>query len=157
MDTYEKKYKEALERASNLHKDAVEMENNMTTKTCEVIFPELAESKDERISREITEFLVDFNNGEYEMPNENTTDSWLSWQQKQGKSDDIIAERARTEKQRVLVTESDGVANIDWDTRSIQDVKLLLEYGLDYIKKLEKQSDKAQKGGINYDKSREIY
>ena len=46
--------------------------------------PELKESEDEKISREITEFLVDFNNGEYERPNENTIDSWLSWLEKQG-------------------------------------------------------------------------
>ena len=46
------------------------------------------------------------------------------------------------EKQRVLLTETNGDANIDWDTRSLQDVKLLLEYGLDYIKKLEKQGEK---------------
>lgn len=60
---------------------------------------------------------------------------------KQDKAFDKIAERARTEKQRILVTESDGVANIDWDTRSLEDAKMMLEYGLDYIKKLEKQGE----------------
>lgn len=53
MEDYKKKYDEALERAKNLHKDAVEMENNMTTKTCEIIFPELKESEDEKIRKRI--------------------------------------------------------------------------------------------------------
>lgn len=61
--------------------------------------------------------------------------------EKQGESIDKITQRARTEKQRVILTETNGEANIDWDTRSIQDVKLLLEYGLDYIKKLENQGE----------------
>lgn len=60
--------------------------------------------------------------------------------EKQGEQTDKIVERAKTEKQRVLITESDGEANIDWDTRSLQDVKLLLEYGLDYINKLDEKN-----------------
>jgi hypothetical protein len=48
------------------------------------VFPELKESEDERIIREITKFLVDFNNGWYERPGENTIDSWLAWLEKQG-------------------------------------------------------------------------
>ena len=63
----------------------------------------------------------------------------LAWLEKQGGQTDKIVERAKTERQRVLITESNGEANIDWDTRSLQDAKLLLEYGLDYVNKLEKQ------------------
>lgn len=56
---------------------------------------------------------------------------------------DKIIERARTEKQRVLLTETNGDAHIDWDCRSLQDVKLLLKYGLEYIDaQLEKQGEK---------------
>ena len=51
------------------------------------------------------------------------------------------------EKQRVLLTETNGNANIDWDCRSLYDVKLLLEYGLDYIKKLEKQGEQKPTWG----------
>ena len=51
-----KRYDEAIERANNLHKDAVEMENNMTTKTCEIIFPELKEN--ERIRKAISDILL---------------------------------------------------------------------------------------------------
>lgn len=76
---YEKKYKEALERASNLRKDAVEMENTMTTKTCEVIFPELKESEDERIRRNIIAALK--GEGYYDC---DLTNECIAWLKKQG-------------------------------------------------------------------------
>lgn len=60
MMTIEEKaiaYDKAIERANNLHKDAVEMENSMTTKTCEIIFPELKESEDEKIKRCVIDTL----------------------------------------------------------------------------------------------------
>ena len=44
-----KAYDEALERAKNLHKDAIDMEENRLAKQCEIIFPELEESEDEKI------------------------------------------------------------------------------------------------------------
>ena len=93
--------------------------------------PELAESDDERIRKEILNY-IDKATG---------CKRWVAWLEKQGESIDKITQRTRTEKQRVLLTEKNGEANIDWDTRSIQDVKLLLEYGLDYIKKLENQGE----------------
>lgn len=58
-----KRYDEAIKRASNLHKDAVEMENNMTTKTCEIIFPELKESEDERIWKALVELISTYLRG----------------------------------------------------------------------------------------------
>ena len=48
---YEKLYKDALERARNLHKDAIDMDENIRAKQCEIIFPELAESEDEKTKR----------------------------------------------------------------------------------------------------------
>ena len=50
---YKEKYDEALERARNLHKDAIDMEESLLAKQCEIIFPELKESEDERIKNEI--------------------------------------------------------------------------------------------------------
>lgn len=71
--------KEAIEIVrSNFPNGRIQLSEALKT-----LIPELKESEDERISREITEFLVDFNNGEYENPNENTIDSWLSWLEKQ--------------------------------------------------------------------------
>ena len=108
---------------------------------CEYILPELAESEEERIRGEITEFLKKASGGFLDTTTQcKTFGKWLAWLEKQGEQTDKIVERAKTEKQRVLITESDGEANIDWDTRSLQDVKLLLEYGLDYVKKLDEKN-----------------
>ena len=57
---YEKKYKEALEMARNLHKDAIDMEESLLAKQCEIIFPELRESEDEKIRKALIDF---FNRG----------------------------------------------------------------------------------------------
>lgn len=50
---YEKAYKKALERARNLHKDAIDMGENLRAKQCEIIFPELVETEDERVRKAI--------------------------------------------------------------------------------------------------------
>lgn len=44
-----------------------------------------------------------------------------------------IINRATSEKQVVLLSESNGNAEIDWDTRSLEDAKKLLEYGIAFI------------------------
>ena len=81
---YEKKYKEALGRAKNLHKDAIDMEENSRAKLCEIIFPELAESEDERIRKELTTFLKNASGGLI-----NTAipckifGKWVAWLEKQ--------------------------------------------------------------------------
>jgi len=46
-----------------------------------------------------------------------------------------IISRATSEKQVVLISESNGNAEIGWDTRSLEDAKKLLEYGLAFINK----------------------
>lgn len=53
---YEKAYKEALERAKNLRKDAIDMGESIRAKQCEIIFPELAESEDEKIRKALIRF-----------------------------------------------------------------------------------------------------
>ena len=81
----------------------------------------------------------------------------ISWLEKQEHTDNII-EMEKTEKQRVIITETDGNANIDWDTRSLEDTKRLLECGLQYIntelkkqgwhKHVDKIQQKFNKGDI---------
>jgi hypothetical protein len=84
MDTYKKKYDEALERARNLHKDAVEMENNMTTKICEIIFPELNESEDEKVSKKLINIVKkSYEQGGYAL-HKWEADEMLAWLEKQG-------------------------------------------------------------------------
>jgi GNAT superfamily N-acetyltransferase len=46
-----------------------------------------------------------------------------------------IISRATTEKQVVLISESNGNAEIGWDTRSLEDTKKLLELGIAFINK----------------------
>lgn len=80
---YEKKYKEALERAKNLHKDAIDMGETLRAKQCEIIFPELVESEflepawseeDVAYIDELTEFFEHC--GELHQPQENVV-RWL--------------------------------------------------------------------------------
>jgi hypothetical protein len=81
-----KAYDEALKRASNLYKDAVEMENNMTTKTCEIIFPELSESEDERIRKDIIFYIKAIANNENISPDsKKECKTWIAWLEKQGR------------------------------------------------------------------------
>ncbi len=44
-----------------------------------------------------------------------------------------IISRAKSEKQVVLISETNDNAEIGWDTRSLRDTKNLLEYGLAFI------------------------
>ena len=124
-----KAYDEAYKVAKNIHifsSDLAEI------KRMEEIFPELKEeSEDERIKKRICKLLWD--NAPYEEAQE-----YIAWLEKQGKkTSDKIIEKARTEKQRVLLTETDGSANIDWDCRSLDDVKVLLKCGLEFIRTIE--------------------
>lgn len=127
------RYNKAYKVAENIHKCS---SNPAEIKRMEQIFPELKESEGEKIRKEIIDFI-----DTKTIDSDERRNKWFSYLEKQGESIDKITQRARTEKQRVILTETNGEANIDWDTRSIQDVKLLLEYGLDYIKKLENQGE----------------
>lgn len=68
---------------------------------------------------------------------EKEKEKYISWLKKQGKPIDKIVKRAMTEKQRVLLTETNGDANIDWDTRSLKDAITLLKHGLNYLQEIE--------------------
>ena len=78
-------YDEAIKRAGNLHKDAVEMGNNMTSKTCEIIFPELKESEDERIRKELIEHIKANKDADYVLFKKFSPDDVIAWLEKQGK------------------------------------------------------------------------
>ena len=56
-----------------------------------------------------------------------------------------FSRKVKSEKQVVLITESNGNAYIDWDTRSLEDTRKLLECGLRYINtELGKQGEQKQ-------------
>jgi hypothetical protein len=100
------------------------------------IFPELKESEDEKVRKAIINVFA--SHKDYEVFFGVSVEDILAWLEKQGeKTSDKIVEKARTEKQRVLLTETDGSANIDWDCRSLDDVKILLECGSEFIRTIE--------------------
>ncbi len=80
--------KEKFEEAKRLYKTA----NADQKYVLESLFPELKESEDEKISREITEFIVNVHNGNYEKPYDCTIGTWLAWLDKQVGKDKLIQE-----------------------------------------------------------------
>lgn len=66
-----------------------------------------------------------------------TARHFAQWQKEQKPAENDtrakIISRATSEKQVVLLSESNGDAEIGWDTRSLEDAKNLLEYGLAFI------------------------
>ena len=56
MENYEKKYKDALERAKNYHKQLLDEDNPEWAGEIENIFPELKESEDEKIRKALIRY-----------------------------------------------------------------------------------------------------
>ena len=80
MDTYEKKYKEALAHAREIHRNEDEKRRDM-----EWLFPELAESEDERIRKAIHIYL-DWLDGrkDCQPKGDYTIKDMIAWLEKQG-------------------------------------------------------------------------
>jgi len=138
---YEKEYKNRLDAARYWH----DVSEGDIPLVLEEIFSELREDEDEIIKEELINYLKFRCNSTTLSGEERACNKWIDWLEKQGNTDNII-EKAKTEKQRVLITETDGNANIDWDTRSLEDTRKLLEYGLQYIEKQVERNptDKAE-------------
>ena len=77
-------HKDALDRARNLHKDAIDMGAKDVIKICEIIFPELAESEDERIRKWLIDTIKAVPNDSIEWEKIDKSDI-LAWLEKQGK------------------------------------------------------------------------
>lgn len=87
---YERKYKEALERAKRLHSEPTGETERII---CEQIFPELIESADERIRKAIIEHLrQDIELGQ--ILSEEVGSDWIAWLEKQGEQN--LANSAKT-------------------------------------------------------------
>ena len=88
MDTYEKKYKEALERAREWYNDShitIGLKGNLET-----IFPELKESEDERIRKAILNHLKKmWGNSEDNVCGVHTEDA-IAWLEKQESVEEIV-------------------------------------------------------------------
>ena len=80
MEDYKKKYKEAFERARGLLEGMDEGDYFASNEDIENIFPELKESKDERIKKAIIRILK----GETRYVSKEDTDKYVAWLEKQG-------------------------------------------------------------------------
>lgn len=146
---YKKLYEDALETAKAYYKQNKGVVDGV--ECLSIIFPELKESEDEGIREELLSLFKDGRDGRSHRYTGSDCERYIAWLEKQGEQEtDKIIERARTEKQRVLLTETNGDAHVDWDCRSLRDVKLLLKYGLEYI------SCEGFKKGANWQKEQEM-
>lgn len=80
---YKEKYKEALKVIEGLYNTVKYMSSSDALLTCQTIekaFPELHESEDEKIRKELISFITDRKNW---FPKEETKASWIAWLEKQ--------------------------------------------------------------------------
>ena len=82
---YEKKYKEALEMARDIHDGNPSSGTAITV--CEQIFPELKRSEDERINEDLLTFLCDLHklgkNDNFDRFTKSDCAKWITWLEKQ--------------------------------------------------------------------------
>mgnify|MGYP002516559551 CR=1 FL=1 len=101
---YEKKYKEALEIAQKLYQDCPNGKNDRLyhTTDLEKMFPELCESEDEKIRKELIEHVKDQQSSfisapdcrdKYEEEENDKYNSWLAWLEKQGEQSSLNINR----------------------------------------------------------------
>lgn len=87
---YEKKYKEALRKATKIYRD----DDERIKHYMEVLFPELAESEDDRIRKELVAFLEELSKlgKDTNFDRWKTSDcaNWIAWLEKQGGTNEII-------------------------------------------------------------------
>ena len=81
---YEKKYKEALERAKKLY------EQGTITESLSNVFPELIESENERIRKELIKYLKEGVEGYIPAGDRSDYQRWLAWLEKQGDQESFI-------------------------------------------------------------------
>lgn len=110
-------------------------------KACEILIPELAESEDERIRKHLIEIVEIY----WGTTNEPGKAADLAWLEKQKENPDrlVLIGKAKSEKQVVLLAESNGDENIYWDTKSEEDAVSLLEKGLKFFG-MQKPSDLSE-------------
>jgi len=116
--------------------------NEKQHKALQILIPELKESKDERIREKIVSIIE-----QYARICEKEGDPCLELndcliyleKQKENPDRPILIGKAKSEKQVVLLTESNGDENIYWDTKSEEDAVSLLEKGLKFFGKQKEQ------------------
>ena len=74
-----KRYDEALERAKSFYKEYKERDNQLYADDLEKIFPELKESEDEKIRKELISLFQDCINNRNHPYNTSDSERWLDW------------------------------------------------------------------------------
>lgn len=143
-----KAYDEALKQAQYwLNAPQVIEDWNYTVKdVIPNIFPDLKESEDERIRRHLIDIVETY----WGTTNDPGKAADLAWLEKQKENTDraILIGKAKSEKQVVLLAESNGDENIYWDTKSEEDAVSLLEKGLKFFEKQKEQKSAEHCDGI---------
>ena len=85
---YKKKYKDALEKAKSMIDDLRKGEDILAVSNLESMFPELKESEEERIRKEIIRVLK----GEISFTSEKENEKFIAWLEKQGDKNKLIQE-----------------------------------------------------------------
>lgn len=89
---YKKLYEDVVALAKDGLKDGLYLSQSAKDVT-EFLFPQLKETEDEKVKRELTRFLINFNNGYSSRPSETEIDSWIKWIDKKASDIEIIPEK----------------------------------------------------------------
>ena len=109
---YEKKYKEALETARKINSGEGVLAPSGWTRL-EVVFPELHESKDERIRKDICTWLkYKLENCTYPTPKKETLSTWIDYLEKQKEQkpiEDVIKNITKNKEAAIKFLKSAGI------------------------------------------------
>lgn len=124
----EEKHRKDLEVAKNWYKIAEQQNNEVAMNILKDLFPELCESEDERIRKEIIDFIQEreivCSNGDSFLPYK----KWIAWLEKQGEQNNLLNfDEAEKEK-------NDFVSGQFIECRkSFNEFKELESYWLEYV------------------------
>lgn len=117
---YEKKYKEALERARKLLGDLHNCGVQVVTKDVEAIFPELAESEDEKIRKELKTLFLGWINGENPPLLAEPCNRYIAWLEKQGKESTILKDQIESLQAALVAKEEAWKIKVEKLQKSVE-------------------------------------
>jgi len=123
------RYDEAIERANAAHKD----DDRHLKATLERIFPELKESEDERIRKNLIGYIKGISKNEV---CEETKNAWLAWLEKQGNNINCIYDKELSELLHIVICRYVNDPDISYIERENVSKKIF-----PYVELLEKQGE----------------
>ena len=136
---YEKKYKKALERAKK-ELDTCGSQDCDTARQIFRLFPELAESEDERIRKSLISYLHGL--GEFDYPDKKTYHDWLEWLEKQDNNQHVWNDKDEKIWEELIEEVIDQLDSVPApDCRDKEDSKVLkrLNKWLNWLKSLKQR------------------